>query len=738
VSPEENTRWNRAEAFPRQLQGVRHRVGYEVIGNECGVTLWLACHPEDIAVVKTAFLSTYSESQLSVAVADPLQVVCASAWDGLVFFDLCAPTIYSRRFTEPEGLPVTPLAAVLKAMTGIQSPALGIFQLLFKPTAHGHDWHRNIAALHDYEFLVRVLRGIHPLLRTHQQLPSADERMLAEKLDLKASNDTGIYATAIRFGIVGGGAESATVLRALDVFSGLIQQGGRPMEHATRADYAHLSPQELRDMFNLGLTYRPGFLANASELTSILHLPPADVSDCHHKGGLAFLEPLRARVDLSEGSYIGDFQDAGTTRPVCIPLQDRFLSVHMVGKPGRGKTEVLKHIILGDILRGAGVVVLDPHGDLIQDMMDLIPPAHAQRTILLDWSNPEMIPIFNPLADIHPANRGKVADNIVSALKGLSEGWGHRAEHILKCLIHGLLHLPKTSLLDVSYALDVKEDPGLALRKQVLRVVDDPLLRRFWSSSLQGYSAADRHPVRHKLGLLLDTPPVSRTFMQVHSTINLARAMQERKVLLVNLSGLGNDIQSTLGSLILSLLQVETLDRAGQDRGKRQAFYVHVDEAYRCRPDAMESILVQCRKYSVGMSFCHQYLRQYAAEQVDALATAGTTIIFNVDASDARRLCLSLQDRVKVEDIVSLPKYEAIVRIDTEIIRIKTRPVDKPKHASCRQEIIERSHQQHYKLATEVLREINRMDRLSDGPFAQPASGVSRKGRGMELEYDEL
>lgn len=123
---------------------------------------------------------------------------------------------------------------------------------------------------------------------------------------------------------------------------------------------------------------------------------------------------------------------------------------------------------------------------------------------------------------------------------------------------------------------------------------------------------------------------------------------------------------------------------------------------------------------------------------MDAISTVGSTIIFTVGMNDARKLCQSLQERVTDSDIVSLPKHEAIARIDTEIVRIKTvREV--PAGPSCRQEIIERSRSQYYRPAREVLREINHPNRLSDRAFGPLPSGVSGvNGKPPELEYEEL
>jgi hypothetical protein len=353
----------------------------------------------------------------------------------------------------------------------------------------------------------------------------------------------------------------------------------------------------------------------------------------------------------------------------------------------------------------------------------LIPPELVDRVVLLDWSDPQWIPIFNPLAGADSGNRGTLADNLVAGLKGLSEGWGHRAEHILRSVLHGLLHLPHVSLLDVSDA--VVRPREFALQRQILQVVQDPLLRRFWEHDLMTLAAADRNPVLNKLGLLLDIPPVSYTFMQRSSRFSFRKAIENRQIVLIKLAGIGDDSQSTLGSLLLSLLQAEILNRGRLRVEDRLPFQMHIDEAHRFETNSLESVLVQCRKFQVGLSLSHQYLKQFTSEQADALAGTGTAIIFQANMADAARLCDGLQGKVEVDDIVSLQPFRAIARIGTEIVRIQTRKVSAAGHASQRNRIIERCRQRYYQKADDLLRELNAPSTPTLPPVALPQTGAN-------------
>ena len=106
----------------------------------------------------------------------------------------------------------------------------------------------------------------------------------------------------------------------------------------------------------------------------------------------------------------------------------------------------------------------------------------------------------------------------------------------------------------------------------------------------------------------------------------------------------------------------------------RRQFHIHCDEAHQFMTDTLENLIAETRKFNVSLSLAHQYLSQFGRKKTDALSTVGSSVIFNVDKRDAQYLIKDLQEKVKVEELVSLGKGEAIARVGTDIVRIRTRP----------------------------------------------------------------
>jgi hypothetical protein len=299
-----------------------------------------------------------------------------------------------------------------------------------------------------------------------------------------------------------------------------------------------------------------------------------------------------------------------------------------------------------------------------------------------------------------------------------------------------LLHLPRISLLDVADTLSPKSPEGILLRNQVLEHIDDPQLIRFWRFALGRYTPSDLSPPQNKLSMMLSTPPVSYTFQQTESAINLRQVMDRHEVLLINLSNVGSETQSIIGCLMLSLFQMEAMTRAQKAATERNRFFIHVDEAAQFVTRALQSMLVQTRKFQVGLTLAHQYFSQFYEDQVDALSTVGNTVIFRTNRRDAEHLCKDLQDKVKPEDIIGLKRYQAIARIGTEVVRFQCRPPRPGLSPSFKDRIVARSRQLYYKTAEEVRQAIARRHErwVSHSP---PATASGNAGASnTEFAYD--
>ncbi len=374
ISPEETFGWAYSELFLKQLQGVSHRILWEICGNGDRICLIASCHRCDLPVLTAAFHGQFGKCQLASLREHPLKALPLAAWEKAVLCDYYPPHPYSHLLTRPEELHVSTYQTLFSSLAAMPHPALGVCQLVFQPVDPGHDWHYNVQKLLDIEYQLKLTHGPQLPNRYPQQSPSGDLRQMSSHMESKAHNDKPFYAAAIRIAVLGAETGSEDFLRGLMPFASLFQHGGSPLRFLTGTDYMPaLSPQRLKDMLLLGLTHRPGFLANSWELAGLVHVPAARIAT-DRLLPLEVLDPLALEGrKMAIGTPIGTCDIAGVRYPVCIPEEKRSQHLHVIGKPGTGKSRIMEHMVLDDVKRGHAVAVLDPHGDLVNNLLGLLP-----------------------------------------------------------------------------------------------------------------------------------------------------------------------------------------------------------------------------------------------------------------------------------------------------------------------------------------------------------------------------
>jgi hypothetical protein len=740
LSPDQPFNWNDHELFLKQLSSVSHRVGLEIIGNREHATILLLCHGEDVPVVTTAFLSTLKLCRLTQTTGDSRYETVS--WEDVALHDYFPPPPYCHLLTRPTELHSSPYDGLMTAIAHIPTPAIGIYQVLFQPVRADHNWHRNIQILTDLEYVVKLVSHVGSTQRYGQQAPSGDLHQMAGQVETKAHNDKPFHCVAVRLAVVGAAEHSEHHLEAMGVFTGLFQHGGRPLEHITDRQYRSvLSTPQIREMFRLGLTYRPGFLLNSAELTGLVHLPAA--SAIEQVGAVVDkLEPLAAADDgLAEGTLIGTYNHAGVDRPVYIPLVIRMRHTHLIGRPGMGKSTLEEHMVLDDIQHGHGVAVLDPHGDLVERLLTLIPQEYVEKTIHFDPGDSDWVPIWNPMQRIPGQDIGRMADDLVGVLKSFVTGWGDRMEHILRHSIFALLHLPGSTLLDIADILRSGSKESEVNRKLILDVIDNEEARRFWQYDFIRYRSDEFGPPKHKLSKLLVSGTISLMLSQPNSRFNFRRAMDDGMIFLGNLSKLGTEVREILGGFILAILHATALGRCDTPPDRRRVFHIYLDEAHRFVTDALEDVVAETRKYGVSLTLAHQYLHQFGPQKIDALASVGTTVVFSVDSKDGAYLAKDFREVVKVKDIVDLKTGQAIVRCGTDVVRIRTpMPLEVPQ-VNCRDLIVAHSRQMYCLPVPQVRQIVERRSEKTNRPFEPLAPGSDDEAGSpfmpKELIYDE-
>ena len=421
---------------------------------------------------------------------------------------------------------------------------------------------------------------------------------------------------------------------------------------------------------------------------------------------------------VSKGIPIGFCMSTDKKHPVCIPDYLRTRHVHVIGCSCMGKSTAMEFMVLHDIQQNQGVAVIDPYGRLVQRLLGLIPEEHADRVIYFNPGDPDWIPLWNPLRCRSTQGIGRVADDLVRAFKSFFSGWGDRLEHLLRQSILAVLHLPGGSLLDVLNILRQKSEESRLLRAQILKIIDNELLRNFWEHDFDRYGPADLIPLQSKFSKLLTSKPVALMLLQSDSAFDFQSLMDSGKILLVDLSNTGPEVREILGCFTLSLLHLAGLGRGSGPAFQNRPYHIYCDEAHRFMTDAMEDMIEENRKFGVSLTLAHQQLSQFNIRKIDSFSNVGSTIIFKVGTKDAQFLMRDLQDLVEQKDLITLDVGQAIARIGTEVVRIRTNgPLEIPEK-NCRDRIIEQSHAQYYRPANEVKRAIRNREELEAGPLA--------------------
>lgn len=363
---------------------------------------------------------------------------------------------------------------------------------------------------------------------------------------------------------------------------------------------------------------------------------------------------------------IGVTNFRNTNRPFGIKDHDRFGHVYIIGKTGVGKSTLIKNMALSDIVRGNGVCVIDPHGDLVTEILPHIP---EKRTTDLVYLNPQDAKCkfrINPLKDIPIEYHHLVASSLVTIFKKMwFDSWGPRLEYIMRYSVLTLLWFPNTSLLDIQPLLTSKE-----FRMNVLSHVRDPNILAFWEDEFEKYTPKLRSEavsaVVNKAGVFNSSLPLRRLFGASEKCLKFQPILNGKKIFLVNLSKgeIGEDACILIGSVLVNSLQLAATYRARMPESARVPFFAYVDECHSFISLAIATILSEARKYRLSLCLANQYLSQLPEPIQKAIfGNVGTLISFRVGADDADLLQREFAPVFHAVDLINLPRFSMYLKL---------------------------------------------------------------------------
>jgi Type IV secretion-system coupling protein DNA-binding domain len=367
-----------------------------------------------------------------------------------------------------------------------------------------------------------------------------------------------------------------------------------------------------------------------------------------------------------ETTYIGNRKVWGGEKPFGISRLDRRQHVYIIGKTGTGKTTLLRNLICQDIERGKGVGLIDPHGDLAEEILDCIPAWRADHVLYFNPADSDFPVGFNLVRASGASRKYLEASAVVGAFKHLwRDSWGPRLEYILYASVAALMECENVSLLSLPRMLS-----SARYRRWILKQVRDPVVRSFWEQEFAQFDkrflAETISPIQNKVGQLLMAAPLRNVFGQVKSKIDPRFIMDNRRIFIANLSKgkLGEDKSNLLGSLLVSKFQTAAMERSDTPEKERTDFYLYIDEFPNFTTDSFAGILSEARKYRLNLTIAHQYIEQMTKPVQQAIfGNVGSIISFRVGLTDARVLANEFGSRYAPDHFTELGNYEMRVKL---------------------------------------------------------------------------
>lgn len=427
----------------------------------------------------------------------------------------------------------------------------------------------------------------------------------------------------------------------------------------------------LDDFLSRRLSSETSYVLNTEELASIYHLPSSSVENPNISWAPIKLSeipenlPTSDCVKIGRTSYRGKIVEFGIKEGA-----DRLRHMYMIGKTGSGKTSLFLSMIVQDILHGNGVGVIDPHGDLIKDILTYIPEERIKDVILIDPSDLEKPVGINVMELFEGENLDKVTSDMVNAFKSIfAESWGPRLEYILRNTISAMLQVPGTTILGIKRMLSDDD-----YRKFILSALTDVAIKDYFEREFAAFKQNPKlvtesiSPIQNKIGPFETIKSVRNILCQKNSTINFRQAMDSKKIILVNLSkGLaGEDVLRLFGALIVSRMQSAVMSRANIPMEQRVPFYLYIDEFQNFTTDTFEEILSESRKYGLGLYLTNQLIGQLSEKLRDTVfGNVGTIVTYLVGPLDAAVLKEIFKPFTET-DLISLPRFNIITSLMVE------------------------------------------------------------------------
>jgi hypothetical protein len=436
----------------------------------------------------------------------------------------------------------------------------------------------------------------------------------------------------------------------------------------------------LQSMKKRSFGFSPKQHLSLEELATLYHLPNAKLATIPNLawGKTLFSQPpddlpiITRETDPDAKREINVFAQTLYKNALAtygLKRADRRRHLYVIGKTGTGKSTLLANMAINDLKNDEGLCVIDPHGDLVETILNYIPSRRINDVVYFDPSDPERTVKINLFEGENVAHRELIASGIVSIFQKLyAYSWGPRLEYILRNALLTLLKSDQARLSDITDLLtDAK------FRAKVIENLDDPILKNFWVNEFDALQDRQRNeavaPILNKVGQFVSSPLIRDVVNSHKSSFSIEDIMSQGKILLVNLSQgkLGEDNATLLGAMMITKIQLAAMARVNTPEEERRDFYLYVDEFQNFATQSFNKILSEARKYRLNLTLANQYIAQIPEDVQKAIfGNCGSMVSFVMGADDAGVFSKEFAGKYSTEDLVSLGRYQVVNKVSID------------------------------------------------------------------------
>ncbi len=397
------------------------------------------------------------------------------------------------------------------------------------------------------------------------------------------------------------------------------------------------------------------YMYSSEELPSIFHFPNRPKNETSllkvtsKKLALPIWAPIFDYKTLENGERVAinyprdvnivwtsDYRS--TKIPVWIHDEDRLRHLYIVWKTGTGKSRFLTSLMIDDLKQWKWIWVIDPHGDLIEDIIDHIPESRINDVIIFDPTDEKYPFCFNPLDVKSTESKQVLAKWFIDIFKKFFwANWNPKLEHVLRMIFLALLDKPNSTLFDIIRALTDKD-----FRYDMIDAINDDVVRNFWTNEFawwsQQFNTEAIMPILNKVWQLLSIDILKNIFSSHENKLDFREMMDKSKILLVKLPKwkLQEEIMWFLWAMFVTKIFQSAMWRQWTAKHERIPFFLYVDEFQNFATETFNEILSEARKYGLSLAVAHQFIKQIPANISDALfGNVWTLISFRISSEDA-------------------------------------------------------------------------------------------------------